>query len=178
MDLLREEDIQIWAEAHDLLGFKTRSRMELIPSARLAVWTLPPGPRELQEALERVQATEVLYFSHSPGLDNLEILLQRLAGMAKYALQARGGRLDLEVIAAATAQRVVAIRMGLEWLDASGQIQVVEKSPERWQISLGLGEFDPLAAEDCMIRLGALLAETAAYRAYLRQVPIAVLGSL
>lgn len=173
--LFEKESVQIWAEAHELLGLETRNRLDLVPSAKLAVWTLPPGFRELKEALERVQPTEVLYFSHDPGLDNSEVLLQRLAGMAKYALQARGGEMALQAVAAATAQRVAAIQAGLEWLEATGQIRIVEKPPERWQISSGPRRVDPLAAEDCMVKLGALLAETAAYRAYLRQAPISAL---
>ncbi len=176
-NLFEEDGVQIWAEAHELLGLEARNRLELVPSAKLAVWTLPPGHRELQEALDRSQPTEVLYFSYDPGLDDPEALLQRLAGMVKYALQARGGRLNLEAVAAAMAQRVAATQAGLEWLEATGKIRIVEKSPDCWQISLGPDTSNPLAAQNCMSRLGALLAETAAYRAYLRQAPVSALGS-
>jgi single-stranded-DNA-specific exonuclease len=175
--LLEEDEIQVWAEAHDLLGLEVRTRVDLVPCTKLVVWTLPPGPEELQEALSRVQPTEVLYFSSDPGLDEPAALLQRLAGLVKHALKARGGRLDLEAVAAALSQRVAAVRLGLEWFDATGKIRIEAEEREYWQISQGSGRPDLQAANDCMAKLAGVLAETAAYRDYVRQVPIAALAS-
>jgi single-stranded-DNA-specific exonuclease len=174
--LLEEDEIQVWAEAHDLSGLNVCTRLDLVPRPTLAVWTLPPGPQELQEALHRAQPAEVLYFSHEPELDNPAALLPRLAGLVKYALQARGGKLNLEVVAAARAQRVAAVVAGLEWLDATGRIRIEVKKTDLWQISQGPTRLDPQAAKDSMAMLAGVLAETAAYRDYVRHVPIDALG--
>jgi single-stranded-DNA-specific exonuclease len=169
--LLAEEDIQVWAEGVRPAGIEVQSRRQLATSRRLAVWTLPPGPRELQAALAQVKPSEIILFAHDPGLDEPGTFLQRLAGLVKFALQARGGEVDLEAAAAALAQRIVTVQAGLEWLAAQGQIVIVERADATWRLAPGSGQRIPYAANAARARLESLLAETAAYRAYLRTAP-------
>jgi single-stranded-DNA-specific exonuclease len=186
--LLAEGDLQVWAEGRRPQGIAARSRQQLEPGRRLAVWTAPPGPRQLQAALDCVQPGEVVLFALDPGLDEPDAFLTRLAGLAKYALRAREGWVDLEAAAAATSQRQATICEGLEWLAVMGQIRIAERGAARWRLDRDLGDAggDVADAERARsvnaqnarpqnarahTRLDALLAEAAAYRAYCRTAP-------
>ncbi len=169
--LMAKGQVQIWAEGNGPAGIEVCSRGELVPGPRLAVWTLPPGPGVLQAALDRVQPEQILLFAHDPGMDESGAFLQRLAGLVKFALQAREGQVNLEAAAARTAQRVNTVQAGLEWLKVRGQIVIVERADDAWRLMAGEGDGDPQAIEVARDRLNALLAETAAYRAYVRSAP-------
>jgi single-stranded-DNA-specific exonuclease len=174
--LKAESEILVWAEGETSLGMVTHDRRQLVPAHRLAVWTLPPGPRELQAALEQVQPDEVVFFAHDPGLDRASSFLERLAGSVKFALRARDGWIDLEAVAATTTQRIGTVRAGLDWLAARGQMSIAEREEVRWRLALAVDHGDLPITEAARARLDALLAETAAYRAYLRDAPEATLS--
>jgi single-stranded-DNA-specific exonuclease len=179
--LVAEGDVLVWGEGASLPGVKVRSRRQLVSGLRLVVWTLPPGPGELWEALARVQPEEVILFAHDPGLDDAAQpgeatrFLRRLAGLVKFALQAREGQVDLEAAAAVVAQRVSAVQAGLDWLAAQGQVAIVEKQDDCWRLAAGSGHLDSQVAGAALARVDAVLVETAAYRAYARSAPAAAL---
>lgn len=169
-DLLKQGDLVVWAEGvtRERLaekGIQGIDRVGLTPHRRLAVWTSPPGTAELQTALDAVSPEIVFLFAVDPEEDGLEPFLLRLAGLVKYTLRVKAGRTSLSALATATAQREPAVRVGLAWLEASGQIGKV--SVEGDEVVFGEKrsrdrvEMDRLAA-----RLHTLLAETAAFRAY------------
>ncbi len=164
-------EIQIWAEGQIPSGFESCTRRELVPGRKLAIWTAPPGPREVQAALARVQPQEVILFARDPGLDEPATFLQQLAGLVKYALRAKGGRFDLEAAAARLAHRVATVAAGLEVLAAQATVRIVERQDDAWQLATGTGELDPQALEILRTRLDALTAETSAYRSYVRTAP-------
>jgi hypothetical protein len=68
-------------------------------------------------------------------------------------------------LAAATAQRESAVRIGLEWLAAGGHVSV---SGERDAVilSAGKGEVNQYLQKELYIAVRGILAETDAYRAY------------
>jgi single-stranded-DNA-specific exonuclease len=173
--LFAEGDLQVWAEGSRPAGIDAHGRHKLAPSRRLAVWTAPPGPRELKAVLARVGPEEVIWFAQDPGLDEVGAFLNRLAGLVKFALQAKGGALNLEAAAAALAHRTATVQAGLESLAAQGQIVIVGREDDHWQLAQGAGQIDPRSALDAHARLDALLGETAAYRSYLRRAPEAAL---
>jgi single-stranded-DNA-specific exonuclease len=169
--LLAEGDVQVWAEGSAPAGIEARHRRQLAPGRRLVVWTLPPGPRELQAALDTAAPEEIIWFAHDPGLDTAGTFLKRLAGLVKHALQAKGGLIDLELAAAALAHRTATVQAGLEWLAAQGQIAIAGREDDHWHLAPGTARPDSQAAQTARTRLDALLAETAAYRSYLRTAP-------
>jgi single-stranded-DNA-specific exonuclease len=178
--LVAEGDVQVWAEVDLPAGVESRNRSQLVPGRRLAVWTLPPGPRELRAAVDRVGAEELILFGRDPGMDEAGAFLQRLAGLVKFVLMAREGELDLEAAAAATAQRVNTVEAGLDWLAAQGQIGIAadgqagegkdrQNGDGRRHLTRGTGQAGEQGAERAgMARacLDALLAETGAFRDY------------
>ena len=166
--LLAEGDVQVWREAEAASLLDGRDRYELQPSESLVIWTAPPGPAELHFALETVSPQKIYLFGISPGADRPEAFLQRLAGLLKHALKASQGRLSLSALAAATAQRQAAIRLGLDWLAARGHIHIVSQNGDEVVIAAGDGVRREDLAE-CEALLKAALAETAAYRAYFQK---------
>ncbi len=94
-----------------------------------------------------------------------DAFLNRLAGLCKYALNQRGGKANIQELAAAMAAREAAIRVGLEWLGAGGHLKVEEEA-EVVNLLAGSGESNPYLQKELYIALKGLLEETAAYRAY------------
>ncbi|HOG46010.1 MAG TPA: single-stranded-DNA-specific exonuclease RecJ [Anaerolineae bacterium] len=161
----------VWAEGDLPPGDGAVSRCDAAAAEALAVWTAPPGPRELAELLRCVQPQRVHLFAVDPGLDEPEPFLRRLAGLVKYALTHYGGRIDaalLERMAAATAQRPGTVRCGLRWLAAQGQWTLIDEGKAGWRVDAMPAAADPTAARQAFEQLAALLAETAAYRSYAR----------
>jgi hypothetical protein len=122
---------------------------------------------EWEQALAAVAPQEVILVCLDPGMDAPRVFLQRLGALVNYALREYGGRTELAALAAATAQSEWAVRLGLQWLAARGQI---EYEVEGSRVALrstggGVGAGDRKGIEG---RLLAELQEAAAYRAYLR----------
>jgi len=168
--LRAQEDVQVWAEAGARAEVTGRYRHELGASKELVVWTTPPGPGELQAVLGKVSPERVYLFGIDPGLDHVEKFLKRLAGLTKRALNSANvdeGRVNVLAMAAATAQREATVRAGLAWLEARGHLVVLDQGEDGDEVHLAAGR---QAVSDDLPRitaqLGALLEETAAYRAH------------
>jgi len=180
-DLQARADVVVWREGVDLTDHatpalapersagasvrNTQSRASLAPSPRLAIWTAPPGPVELRAALERVKPQTVYLFGVDPGYGSPSAFLGRLAGLVKHALSTRDGGARISELAAATAAREATVRAGLTWLAARGSIGLAFGDGDEARLAPGDGTVRPDLAQ-ATSNLEALLAETAAYRAY------------
>ena len=181
-----QAEILVWCEGPEREAVHGRTRLELTPAPVLAIWTAPAGRAELLAALAAVNPAIVYLFAQDPGLDSAQAFLRRLTGLVKYAINTAGGRATLPLLAAATAQRTATVRCGLAWLQARGYLVIAGAAGDELQLSApprppaeGIGQeaapASPIgqqgspdaAANDR--QLEALLAETAAYRAYFRQ---------
>jgi single-stranded-DNA-specific exonuclease len=163
--LRAEVDVLVWAEATARVQVSGADRRELEPSAALAIWTTPPGPDELRAALTTAAPQTVYLFGIDPGLDDAQVLLGRLAGLVKRAIHAAEGRVSLSTLAAATAQRVAVVRLGLAWLQAGGAVAILAEEGDELLVGDGhaSGSGD---AGVIMTRLTTMLRENAAYRTY------------
>lgn len=177
---LREDassgSLQVWAEGEARLHLDACGRGELEPCVTLAIWTTPPGPRELQEALARAHPQRVVLFGVEPESGSSQAFLTRLAGLAKYALSRRAGKASLTALAAATAQREAAVRTGLAWLAARGNLQ--ELAIDGDAVSFAAGTGIPLPDADLgglEARIQAVLEESDAYRKFFSRVESGVL---
>jgi hypothetical protein len=166
-----QETLCVWGEGHPAdnvpTGVEVRDRRSLRPAETLIVWTAPPGVAEWEEALAAVAPQRVVLVCIDPGMDAPRAFLQRLAGTIKYAQRAYRGRTRLSTLAAATAQTEWAVRWGLRWLAARGQIGLDVDGDRVTLQPAGTGG-TPGDREWIEGRLRAELQETAAYRAYLR----------
>jgi hypothetical protein len=119
----------------------------------------------LRAVLERVKPQTVYLFGVDPGYGSPSAFLGRLAGLVKHALSTRDGGARISELAAATAAREATVRAGLTWLAARGSIGLTFGDGDAVSVSPGDGVARPDLAQVTR-RLEALLAETAAYRAY------------
>ena len=149
------------------------------PPARLRPH--PPGTRRDADHLDHARPdgpscrpcwkpssrSTVIIFSVDPADTGAEAFLKRLAGLVKYTLEKMGGSVALARLAAATAQRETAVRLGLQWLEARGY---AERDRPGWAGAAGRDRIQPTRAkaESILARLRVLLEETAAYRRYFK----------
>jgi hypothetical protein len=166
LDLLRAQgDVEIWGEAVTDGKIVGRDRYSLQPSEALAIWTTPPGPAELREALGTVSPGTVFLFGIDPEMDAPQVFLRRLAGLAKRALRVDQGRVTVSALAAATAQRESTVRAGLAWLAARGHVAVLHEDGDEVRLVAGSQVASPELSR-VAAQLKAFLEETAAYRAH------------
>jgi single-stranded-DNA-specific exonuclease len=163
--LRAEEDVEVWAEAAHRAEVEGQDRRKLEPSRCLVIWTTPPSHEELRAVLERTTPERVYLFGVDPGLDYAKEFLERLAGLARHAMTAEGGRVSLSMLAAATAQREATVRAGLAWLEGRGLLTVLAEEGNELYLAEGhraeRGDLSQTATQ-----LKALLQETAAFRSY------------
>jgi len=121
-------NVQVWAEL-DVPGPsgqepEGRSRLQLAPAPVLVVWSAPPGPDELADALERAKPQTVVLLAApvAPDQDQPDPFLRQLIGMLKVA-ERRGESVDDPTIvarmAARVGQREATIRAGIQARDSS-----------------------------------------------------------
>ncbi len=172
--LIQAGDVQVWAEGLATVpaGVEVRTRLELQPCPRLAVWTAPPGQREWQQVLDRIQPEEIDLVARVPDRDDRGTFLRDLRGLVKFALGKLEGKVDLERAAARLGHRTGTIAAGLEHMAAIGTLTIVERENEYWRIEALAGQPDPLQVTLTTARLDEYLDETAAYRESFRKTPI------
>ena len=154
--------VLVWAEGSDKA--KGKSRFELQPADEFAIYTTPPSPTELRKALEFVKPKTVYVFAIPPAEEQPEDFLNRLAGLCKYAINQRGGKVTLPEFAAAMASREGAIEIGLQWLAAGGHLSV-SVDEDQVKISTGnSGLSNEYLKAELFVALRGILKETSAYR--------------
>ena len=157
----------IWVEASAITGVKVANRLSLVPAGELVIWTAPPSPHILRQAVKTVDPHTIALFAIDPGLDRFQPFITRLAGLAKHTLNKYSGAADLEALAAAMAHRPETVLGGLECLAGQGLIYYTKLSKHSLQLHPGDGQ--PKSELPALIRqLKHQLAETAAFRNYLR----------
>ena len=186
LESLRSQDgLLIWAEGEAKGILAGQDRLDLLSThqdpqhpPRLAIWTAPPGRGELQAVLDALKPREVILFAREPETADPQGFLSRLAGLVKFTIKA--GRdapipADLARLAAATAQRETAVRIGLKWLAARGHLRL-EQAPEGGLLlapGSGKESGDAVALQ---AEIKTLLDETAAYRRFFRSAEVKMLG--
>ena len=154
--------ILTWAEGSEKKG---KNRYELHLADEFAIWTTPPSPTELREALEMVKPRIIYLYALNPVQENAEEFLSHLAGLTKFAIRKRSGKIKISELAAITAQREATIKLGLEWLAASGHIVIVSNEDE-YRLVSGDSNANPYLQRELFIAVKGYLDETSAYRSH------------
>jgi len=157
------ENVMTWAEGADKA--KGKSRYELHPADELVIYTTPPSPADLRAVLEIVKPKIVHVIGVSPAKEKTDEFLARLAGMAKFAINNKGGKVSVNELAVATAGRVNAVRIGLEWLSAGGHVTAVPEE-DAVLLSAGNGEANQYLQKELFVAVRGILDETTAFRDY------------
>jgi single-stranded-DNA-specific exonuclease len=159
----------VWAEAEDKEATKGLDRFSLVESRAMAIWTIPPSPGELIQAVEKVHPETIFLFASVKGPDSPEGFIKRLVGMIKFAINKREGHVSYQGLAAGTAQSLETVRRGVELLVSDGVFQLFAEIDN--QLVLTNGSLPQTTAKENPIRkeLQLLIKETNAYRShYLR----------
>lgn len=160
-----ETGYQFWAEGQANQVIPGVNRYDLVPSPSLVICAPPPGPAELQQVLNVVKPERVLLFSIGTQADQIDDFLNKLAGLIKYALKNKQGKIQVSSLAGATAQREKTVILGIAWLEAQGHIEVTEHSGDTFLARMG-DQIQKTGARGIKEQLQAILQETAAFRNY------------
>jgi single-stranded-DNA-specific exonuclease len=170
------DTVLVWAEGADKA--KGKSRFELFPAEEFAIYTTPPSPADLRSALEIVKPQKIYLIGLAPTQGNTssqlkttDEFLSRLAGLSKYVINQRGGKVTEREFAAATGQRESAVRIGLEWLAAGGHVSI-QVNEDAILLSGGNGESNQYLQKELYIAVKGILEETAAYRAHFARASV------
>ncbi len=159
----RQADCQCWAEGIEKKRVDGKDRNELIPSSTLILWSTPPTGDELKATLQAVQPQKLIIFGIDPAADEPKAFLERLAGLVKYAIKNKSGLTGYVELAAATAQTVTSVRLGLMWLSSQGQLTIQNQTSNNLLLSVG-GTVDKADTGLLFSQIMTVLNETAAYR--------------
>ncbi|MDX1377772.1 MAG: DHHA1 domain-containing protein, partial [Anaerolineales bacterium] len=168
LELLSPQTL-IWAEGAD--REKGRSRFDLHPADEFAIYTVPPSHSDLRVALQVVKPKKVYVLGIAPEPEKVDNFLARLAGMAKYVINNKGGRASVQEFASATAQRESAVRIGLEWLAAAGHVSIASDE-EALIVSKESNEANQYLQKELFGAVKGILDETAAYRAHFSKADV------
>jgi hypothetical protein len=135
----------------------------------LVIWTIPPSSEELQNAVKIVNPHTITLVCAHPFLEITDAFIARLTGLLKFAITKRDGDVTYAQLAAATAQRQVTIKLGLNWLVSRGNISLLHEQGDHLRIGPGKTINDLGGAARLWVEVQALLAETAAYRAHFKR---------
>jgi hypothetical protein len=161
--------LQVWAEGVD--KDKGRARYQLQPANELAIYSSPASSQDLRAALEIVKPIKVYLFAVSPQHQKTDAFLSRLAGLTKFVINQRDGKVTMDELAGVTGQRDKAIQIGLEWLAAGGHV-AIENQDGTALLSRGGGGSDPYLQKELFIAVQGILEETAAYRTHFRRASL------
>jgi single-stranded-DNA-specific exonuclease len=164
-----QPSVLVWAEGADKAQGK--SRYELHPADEFAIYTTPPSPQELRLALEIVKPKRIDLLAVSPNAERTDEFLARLAGLTKFVMNQRAGKVTARELAGVTGQREGAVQIGLEWLAAGGHISI-ERGEDAYILSKGNGATNQYLQKELYTAVRGILEETAAYRAHFGRASI------
>jgi single-stranded-DNA-specific exonuclease len=168
-DFTRHPSTMIWAESDAKKEVGGKDRNELEPANNLVIWTIPPSPKELEEALGIVKPKIITLVCVHPFLEITDAFMAHLTGLLKYAIAHYEGKITYADLAAGTAQRRITVEQGLNWLVSSGKITLVHQESDQLWVAPGKTINDLGGAARLRMEVQALLAESAAYRAHFKR---------
>ena len=159
----------VWAEGND--KSKGLTRLQLINADELVIWTSPASMDDLLQVLTTVSPHKIYVFGVSPDEMVPKEFLSRLAGLAKYVINQKSGQIGIRELAAETAQRASAIRLGLAWLTAGGHI-IITENDDQLILRTGDGKAEPYLQKELFLAIKGVINETLAYRVRFQTAPI------
>jgi single-stranded-DNA-specific exonuclease len=164
-ELQADRNIQIWGDACVEKLPQCLDREMLNEADHLAIWTIPPGPFELDQVIKKVKPSKVFLFGVNPGMDDPKAFLKRLAGLVKSKVKTSSGVISLSALAGATSQRIQTVRTGIEWLEDHGYSRMETIDQDTVKITLGNKNKNE-DTKTSSARLTSMLTESAAFRRY------------
>jgi len=160
--IMMGKDALIWNEGDNVVGVSSVRRHELRPAPKLVIWTNPPSPQVLTDALHQVNPSEIVLFAVSPHADSMNGFLNRLGSLVKQWLNEKK-QFVLDELAGHLSHTTDTTRAGLEWLEVRGHITIEAIIDGVVHLHEG-GSKSPDQQNPTTVKLAHLLQETAAYR--------------
>ncbi|MCJ7717044.1 MAG: single-stranded-DNA-specific exonuclease RecJ [Anaerolineales bacterium] len=151
----------IWSELNSPPGFKVLPREDLMNSQTLVIWTTPPSPIVLRQALDSVSPNTVILFAENPLPLTKHAVIQGLLGLLKH-LHNTGKVFNSSLFSQALGQTTTLIELGLLWIHEHGDYDLSQLTSKNI-ISAGPGTPLPGFSEADK-RFSLLLQEISSYR--------------
>jgi single-stranded-DNA-specific exonuclease len=153
----------IWSEYDSLSGFDVYPREDLKNSETLIVWSTPPSPSVLKQALDTVSPNMVILIAETSPLKTNRSVIQELLGLLKH-LRSTGKAYSPLLFAQALGLTPALIELGLSWIHEHGDYDLSQLVSSNF-ISDGPGT--PLPDfNKTDERFSLLLHEISSYRHY------------
>jgi hypothetical protein len=115
---------QVWGEGQTPKDLPCKGRHEITHADTLVIWTAPPSQSVLNAVIRQVKPKRVIVYAMDPQLSDPKAFLERLAGLAKYAIKHKDGKVDLDGLANACAANSDSIQLGFQYWAAVGRLTV------------------------------------------------------
>ena len=180
-----------YAEGTRLGDVPLRSRLEAAqgePGLPLVLWSSPPSPELLHWLVESAAPSALYLVGRDTAEAHADAVLKRVAGMAKWSLQAgpeggqggvgQEGLLPIDRLAARIGVTEEIVRCSLLWLEQKGvlRLQGWEEGDVARVVAGDGSEGDGGERKLLQEELKVLLAEMRAYRRFFQRAPLAALG--
>jgi single-stranded-DNA-specific exonuclease len=149
----------------------THNRLNLHPAETLIVFTIPPNLTELQKVYLTVRPKHLILFGNQPLEKSVNLLIKTVAGMLNHVIKNRNGLFQPYEIAVAIGQRKTTIEAVCKYLQAIGQITLLEHPDTQWSVKHG-GEKDAIKAEMYQQNIDFLNRETLAFYKWFTEVDV------
>jgi hypothetical protein len=142
------------------------------------LWSIPPSPDLLRWLLAAARPAEVFVCGRYTADDAMSAVLRAVTGMCKYVLNRPQGThagqaaslLDVNRMAARLGSTEAVMRLALLWLEARGDITLVEwQAGDTVRIAAGDGQQQRENMRQLEGELEETLAEVRAYRRYFQR---------
>jgi single-stranded-DNA-specific exonuclease len=175
----------VWGEGYTRQsqpGHKRRG--DLQAAEMLIIYTAPPDPITLSEAIRVVGPSTIHVIGALPPIGDLTSVLRQLSFGVRNAVQYYNGEIPLALLCGAAAQSVAVVRAGLDYLSADGQIGPYVLAERAGKNGEKTGELmvriqatpnpraDRALLRTLLDKLRHLCQETEAYRRYFRGKPL------
>jgi hypothetical protein len=164
-ELSKNKQVLIFGENISLPNVNIQNRLNIVKNDVLVIATIPADMEIIKTVITLAQPKEIWLMGINSNSDDMEIFLNRLVGMIRYALSHRQGSVSVEELAAMNSQRIFTIIKGIEWLVAHGDISVITQNNYDFKFREG-GGINSQELKIISIDLQSMLKETIAFRHY------------
>ncbi len=171
---LRHDSVIAFGEASNLKFSIICDRNNLHKSKQLVILTIPPDLFTLRLIIEKVQPEGIILFSFDSSPKSVKDFLIQLGGLSLYTIKSKSGIVEYTQIAALIGYPESAIQLGLDWLQAHGDISINNKDKKGCQISSG-NRLPSSSLIDLQSRLEAQIGEIRAFRSYFKRADLNLL---
>jgi hypothetical protein len=155
----------VWAEGETPAGITGYPRHELRKTDTLIIYTAPPSQAVLEEIIHQTKPKKILVLGHPPGINTPGQLKERVAGLAKYAVNHKDGEASLVKLGAACAVDMETVRLCLQYWEAKGELLVhFEGDLAHLELVDAVPDLSALEIYETIIK--SMVEEIKAYRAY------------